>query len=84
MPRRCRCSGLGQGPGDEPFQVQRLVLPGEEADEIRLRAQIAGNNGRKINIRVFIRDVHQGQAHKLRITNNDVCPLRDHLFGVGN
>ena len=74
---------LGQSSGDEPFQVQGLVLPGEEPDEIRLGGQVAGNDGSKIDVRILVGDVLQGQSHELRTANDDIRPAGDHLFGEG-
>ena len=52
--------------------------------KFRLCAQIAGNDGAKIDIRVFIRNIHQGQSHEFCVTHDDVGSLGNQLFCKGN
>jgi hypothetical protein len=59
-------------------------LPGEKPDEVALCAEIAGDDGAKIDIRVLVCDILQGQPHELCVPNDDIGPFRDQLFRIGN
>ncbi len=73
---------LGERPGDEPFQVHRLVLPGEHTDEIRLGAHIAGDDRHEIRIGILVGDILQRHPDELGVADDDVGPFGDHLLGV--
>ena len=77
-------AGLGQRASDEPFQIQGLILPGEEPDKVPLCGEIAGDDGSEINIRVLIRDFLQRHPHELGVSDDDVGAFRDQLFRVGD